>query len=232
MAALAWAGRHEDAIALATTALAGERLAPRIASIFSTCAPESHIALGKLDAARRRCAGDARLAKRARKHRAACTGAQSPAFVEIRSGNSRDGRQDARATRGKRRTAAGDKALEAHEPCCASARRSSESRDNEDAATASALAARMFKALGQPVYEGRALWALSAARSGQGRRRPRPTGAAHGRWHSPERSGDLYGIGNAINMLTFHEPDIASAAPAARSRSPRSAPPATSSARR
>ena len=83
-------------------------------------------------------------------------------------------------------------------------------RDSEAGARTCAQAARMFKALGQTVNEGRAWWAVSAARGGQGRAEEGDR-AAHKALALARRSGDLYGVGNALNMLTFHEPDIAKA---------------------
>ena len=69
-------------------------------------------------------------------------------------------------------------------------------------------AAALFKALGDPSGQGRALWVVSMWRGRQGR-------AAEGNQAAAEalalcRScGDLYGAGNALNMLVFHEPDLA-----------------------
>ena len=49
---------------------------------------------------------------------------------------------------------------------------------------------------------------MSAARSGQGRVADADR-AAREALELARRSGDLYGVGNALNMLTFHEADIA-----------------------
>ena len=79
-------------------------------------------------------------------------------------------------------------------------------RDNGRGRTRAAGGAHVQGA-GATVYQGRALWAplRRAQRTGELGGRDR---AANARWGSPA-SGDMYGIGNAINMLTFHEPDIA-----------------------
>jgi GAF domain-containing protein/CheY-like chemotaxis protein/tetratricopeptide (TPR) repeat protein len=81
-------------------------------------------------------------------------------------------------------------------------------RDSGRAVRSCTQAATLFKALGQTTNEGRAWWGVSAARSGQAR--PEDADRAAQRALSlARRGGDLYGVGNAINMLTFHEPDIA-----------------------
>ncbi|MGH8801436.1 MAG: GAF domain-containing protein, partial [Casimicrobiaceae bacterium] len=79
---------------------------------------------------------------------------------------------------------------------------------NEASARNAARAAKRFASLGQPALQGRALWALAAARSDQGRAadcdRAATEALALGR-----RTGDLFGAGNALNMLMFNEPDLA-----------------------
>ena len=203
---LARSGQHHKAIEVATAKLAAAKLASSDRLDLLDARAESYIALGDLD----RAAADAQamleLAKRARKPALLAQALNRRAYVDIRTGRSRDA------------VATADAALHA-------ARRSKDSpleamallrkgealfriRDNELAARTCAQAARMFKALGQTVYEGRAWWGISAARGGQGRAAEGDR-AAQKALTLARRSGDLWGVGNALNMLTFHEPDIA-----------------------
>ena len=80
--------------------------------------------------------------------------------------------------------------------------------DFEKAARHAARAAEMFHALRQPAEEGRALWAVAAARSSQGRAAESDQ-AASAALALCRGAGDLYGAGNALNMLIFNEADLA-----------------------
>ena len=206
VAALAASGRHEEAIALATAMLGEARLAVADRLEILDLRAESHIALGDLDSAR--ADADAMLdhARRARKPAFQAQALSRCAYVEIRSGKSRDAVTTAdSALQAARR--ARQRPLEA-----VALLRQAEAlfriRENERAAKSATQAARLFKALGQPAFEGRAWWATAAARAGQGRGEEADR-AAHKAAALARRSGDLHGLGNAINMLTFHEPDIA-----------------------
>ncbi len=80
--------------------------------------------------------------------------------------------------------------------------------DNKASAKSAASAAQLFAALGQPVEQGRALWALAAACSNDGRAADSDRAASEA-VALARRSGDPFGLGNALNMLTFNEADIA-----------------------
>jgi GAF domain-containing protein/tetratricopeptide (TPR) repeat protein len=72
----------------------------------------------------------------------------------------------------------------------------------------SAQAAREFKALANTRYEGHAHWGCSASLSRLGKSEAADR-AARKAVSLARACGDLAGLGNALNMLTFHEPDIA-----------------------
>ncbi|HKN08103.1 MAG TPA: GAF domain-containing protein, partial [Pseudomonadota bacterium] len=80
--------------------------------------------------------------------------------------------------------------------------------DFELAARHSQRAAKLFRALQRPAAEGRALWVLAAVRSAQGRA-TEATQAANAALALCRQAGDLYGAGNALNILVFSEPDLA-----------------------
>ena len=79
---------------------------------------------------------------------------------------------------------------------------------NEPAVQNATRAAAMFESIGQPANQGRAMWSLAATLSNQGRAQACDK-AANAALTLGRRCGDLYGVGNALNMLMFNEPDIA-----------------------
>ena len=81
-------------------------------------------------------------------------------------------------------------------------------RDNGQAVQTAARAVQLFKKLGDLAGEGRTWHAIASARSGQGRAADANT-AAHKALALAGRCRDLIGAGNASNMLTFNEPDLA-----------------------
>ena len=80
-------------------------------------------------------------------------------------------------------------------------------RINDRASKSANQSIALYRKLGQPVGEGRGWWALSAACSGLGKVADADRAAAKA-LALAKRSGDLWGVGNATNMLTFNEPDI------------------------
>jgi GAF domain-containing protein/DNA-binding response OmpR family regulator len=80
-------------------------------------------------------------------------------------------------------------------------------RRDETAATNAKRAAELFQSLGQASGEGRALWAIAAAVSnlGHAAESDRAASAALALCRS---CGDMYGVGNALNMLMFNNADF------------------------
>ena len=78
---------------------------------------------------------------------------------------------------------------------------------SEEAIRNASVAAGLFKELGQPAGQGRAMWAISAAQSRLGHA-GEASGAAAEALALGRSCGDLYGAGNALNMLMFDEPDL------------------------
>jgi len=203
---LARSGQHAKAIELATAGLGAARLALSERLDLLDLRAESYIAMGDVT----------RAAEDAETMLAAARGARKPAFiaqaltrrayVEIRNGRSRDAIPTAEAALQAARKS-GLPALEAM-ALLRLGEAQFRQRANEQAVKTCTQAARMFKALGMAVYEGRARWGVSAARSGQGRVAEADR-AAREALDLARRRSDLYGMGNALNMLTFHEADIA-----------------------
>ena len=202
---LAWAGQHAQAIELATAALAatGANVADRLELLDLRA--ESHVAQGELD----RASADAQtmldLANAARTAAPKAQALNRKALVQMRQGDTEPAVATAamalKAARQSRRA-----------PLIAmSLLRLSEAQFREnlsiEAVRSAKEAAAMFQALGLPVGHGRGLWAVSAAESRLGHadeaNQAASEAAAMGR-----SCGDLYGVGNALNMRMFNEPDL------------------------
>ena len=209
IAALAFAGRHAQAIEKASEALAARLSSAERLDLLDLRA-ESALALGDIARAVADAQAMCDIAKRSRDATFLAQALNRRAFVEIRSGNSRtaiDTAQEARkaARSARRRDLEGISLLRLAEA-------QFRVRSNEPAVKAALAAAQLWKTLRQPMYEGRALWAVAAARSGQGRVADADA-ASRQAVDLARTSGDLYGLGNALNMLTFHEPDLAARKP-------------------
>ncbi|HEX9277533.1 MAG TPA: GAF domain-containing protein [Casimicrobiaceae bacterium] len=68
-------------------------------------------------------------------------------------------------------------------------------------------AAELFHSLGRSAEEGRALWVVAMVRSREGRAAESDE-AANAALALCRQAGDLYGAGNALNMLTFNQADV------------------------
>ncbi len=128
------------------------------------------------------------------------------AIIEIRSGRARDAVKTADDALAAARRAK-DPALEAA-VLFTLGEAQFRMRDLERGARSCVAAARIFKSLGMTQQYGRAMWGVSATRSHQGRGAEADR-AAREALAVARRCGDTYGAGNALNMLTFHETDIA-----------------------
>ncbi|HEX8739008.1 MAG TPA: GAF domain-containing protein [Casimicrobiaceae bacterium] len=206
VADLAWAGQHAKAIELATTALAAPRLLAARKIELLDLRSESHLALGNLDAAEADAATMGELARTSRSPELAARAGNRMALVRIRRSALRDAVVTATSAL-KAARASRQRLLEA-----SSLYRLAEAefriRDSDAAARHATRAAELYARLGQPALQGRALWALAAARSNQGR----VTDCEHAATEAlvlARRTGDLFGAGNALNMLMFNEPDLA-----------------------
>ncbi len=202
---LAWSGQHAAAIALSTTALAAASRGVSDRLDLLDLRAESFIATGDLARAGDDAATMRELARRARKPAYLALALNRLALVEMRQGKPQVALVTAEAALQAARLSK-QRSLEA-----SSLLRLAEAqfrmRANEQAAKTAMQAARLFESLGEVAGQGRAMWALSAARSGQGRVAEADRAAAEA-LALARRCGDLYGVGNATNMLTFHERDI------------------------
>ncbi len=205
VAALAAQGRHREAIDAATAGLSkAGRNAERIDLLDLRA--ESRIALGEVIEASQDAGAMLAAARAARKPALVAQALSRRTLVEIRAGRPRDA-----VSTGRDALQAAERSGDAF--CKAMAMlRLGEAEFRSGNASAghrlSAQAAREFKALANTRYEGHAHWGCSASLSRLGKSDAADR-AARKAVSLARECGDLAGLGNALNMLTFHEPDIA-----------------------
>ncbi len=205
VAALAAQGRHREAIDAATASLSrARRNADRIDLLDLRA--ESRIALGEVGKAAEDADATLAAARAAKKPALVAQALSRRTLVEIRAGRPRDA-----VSTGRDALQAAERSGDAF--CKAMALlRLGEAEFRSGNASAghrlSAQAAREFKALGNTRYEGHAHWGCSASLSRLGKSEAADR-AARKAVSIARACGDLAGLGNALNMLTFHEPDIA-----------------------
>ncbi len=204
---LAWSGQHAQAIGLATTALAATGLAVAAKLELLDLRAESHIATGDLASAAADADAMLALANRAK---SAAFGAQARnrlALVQMRNGEFGKAQASAAAAL-KLARQSGQVPLEAMSLFRLAEAQFRGKLISAEAVRNAARAAELFERVGDPVGQGRALWAVATASSDLGRvdecREAAETALAIGR-----RCGDLYGLGNAYNCLSYNLPDIA-----------------------
>jgi len=205
IADLAWAGQHAKAIELATAALTGKHTTAQQLELLDLRA-ESHIALGDL----RRAGDDAdamvKLARSAKTPGSMAQALNRRALVQMRSrefeaalATATTALRNAKKSKEKRLIAMSLFRL---------AEAQYRAEPVEKVLEYATEAAAIFKALGDPSGQGRALWVVSMWRGRQGRATEGDQAAAEA-LALCRSCGDLYGAGNALNMLVFHEPDLA-----------------------
>ena len=202
---LAWTGKHAAAIDRATRALADPGLPVAMQLDLLDLRAESCIARGDIDAANADASLMLDLARRARKPAFLAQALNRRALIETRRSEARLAVDTASEAIKAARKAKSPllEAMGLHRLAEAQFRQ----RMNGQAAKTGAQAVQLFRKLKAPVGEGRAWWAISAARSGQGRVVEADRAATQALTLA-RRTGDLYGAGNALNMLTFNESDI------------------------
>ncbi len=202
---LACAGRHDEALQAATEALTDEGLSAEQQVALLELRAESHIAVGALDRADADAQAMHALARRSPALRARACNCES--LVAARRG-------DANAA-----VAAATTALAAARRCRDPALeglslvRLAEAQyrtfDGHQGALDNATrAAAIFERLGDRARQGQAICVQGFAYSRQSRVAESRQAAAEA-LALAEASGDLQGQGNALNLLTYHMPDLA-----------------------
>ncbi len=204
---LAWAGQHAQAIEIATAALAVPGLGIGIRLDLFDLRAESFIAQGNLELASADAQTMLELADCAKTAASKAQARNRLALVQMRRGEFKAAVVSAtaalKAARQSKRAL-----LEAMSLLRLAEAQFRNRADLEAAVGYAERAAKQFHTLHRYADEGRALWAIAIARSSQGRAAEsnRAAGAALALCR---QAGDLYGSGNARNMLVFNEPDLA-----------------------
>ena len=204
---LQWAGHHARAIELATTALAAANPSPGERLDLFDLRAESFIALGELDHAAEDAAAMVDLAANSRGAATTARALNREALVLTRQ---RDWKGAIKSA-GKALVIARKAKNALLEGASLARLAEAQFRQRVDFKAAEQNATRaveIFRSMGEASSEGRALWVLSVALSNQGRVAESQQ-AARRAAELCRQAGDLYGAGNALNMLIFNEADLA-----------------------
>ena len=206
VAALAWSGRQQQAIAAATQALASAALDvdERIALLDERA--ESHLAIGEAAEAMADAQAMLALARgagaAAPMARALCRLSQ----MQVRQGDHRDAARAARAALAAA-CHSGEAGLEAL-ALLRLAEAQWRGRDARASLRGAEQAAVLFEQLGDPLWQGRSLWLQAVALDQLGS--TAESAAAAGRALAlAERTGDNAGLGSARNLVWRQHPDLA-----------------------
>ncbi|TMG89564.1 MAG: GAF domain-containing protein [Betaproteobacteria bacterium] len=202
---LAWAGQHAQAIELATAALATAGLSAGNRLDLLDLRAESFIAQGDLEQASADAAEMLDFANRAKTPGPKAQARNRLALVQMRKGEFKAAVASATAALKAARQSK-QVPLEAMSLFRLAEAQFRTRTDFEQAVRHAVRAAGLFRTLGRPADEGRALWVISMARSAQGLAAEADQ-AANAALALGRNSGDLYGVGNALNMLMFNEAD-------------------------
>ena len=207
IADLAWTGRHEQAVAAATRALADKSLGAAVRVAVLDLRAESLIALGDLEHAAADARAMAVLTRRERGARSRVLALSREGYVQARRGDPATALANAvAALRIARRS--GEPALIAL-ALWRLAQAQAQSRVDLDGAVRNATeAAARFEALGDQVHQGRAMLARAMASRASGQAAACMTAAAKA-LALARRSGDLFGQGGALNTLANTQSDLA-----------------------
>ncbi len=206
VARLAQTGRHAAAIETASAALDRRRLGTRERLCLLDLRANSLLALGQFEAATADAESMLELARASRQQAHLAQALVRRSTLETRAGRSRDALDTARDALAAAR-AANDPRIEV-DTLIRWADASMRMREARPSLVAAQEAARSAASLGLAEQEGRAWWCVSASRSQLGQVKAADA-AARKALAIARRCGDLVGVGNALNMLTFNEPDIA-----------------------
>ncbi len=200
------AGRHETAIELATAALTVPRLGAAERLDLLDLRAESFIAQGALDRAEADAQAMVEIANGAGKPALKAQAGNRLALIRMRRGNPEAAVATATAAL-KAARASKQPVLEAMALFRLAEAQSRAGKDDDQAVPNALRARKLFASLGDRAGEGRAMWVLSMSHSNHGRAAEADRAASEA-LALCRTAGDLYGAGNALNMLMFNEADI------------------------
>jgi GAF domain-containing protein/CheY-like chemotaxis protein/tetratricopeptide (TPR) repeat protein len=205
---LLWAGEHARAIELGTEVLSGSGLSLATRLDLLDLRAESFVAQGDLERARADAQAMLDLAERSNIAAFMAQARNRLALVQMRQGDAKIALESATAALAAARLSK-QSTLEAMSLLRVAEAQFRARFDFEQSARNGMRAVKLFQALGETANEGRAHWAIAVARNSQGRA-IESVHAANAALMLCRQAGDLYGAGNALNILVFNEPDLAS----------------------
>ncbi len=205
--ALAWSGRHAQAIELASRELGSSHLKMDSHLTLLDLRAESYIALGKLDLAEKDAGAMMKLAKTANKNVYMAQALNRQAFVQMRTGDLKAALKNATSSVRMVGKASRLSSLRAQSLLCLSETQFRAGK-NKAAIDAAQSAIELFRSTDNSSGAGRAYWVLSIAyhrlnQAGDSRK------SAQAALELCQQADDQYGVGNAYNVLCFTDVDIA-----------------------
>ena len=207
IAALAWSGQQAQAIALATEALDAAGLSAEHEIGLRVLRAESHLLLGNMASADDDARAAQRLARRSRDPALQARALNLQTLLQFQSGEMNAALAAAKAG-AKYASRSGDPLLQALSLLFLGRAQSLSGADLASGVDKMARAGALCAALGQPAWQGRALYfqAVALFRQGQAADAERLANEALA---LARQSGDLRNQGNTLNLLTFTTVDEA-----------------------
>lgn len=202
----AWNGRHTETITLCTQALTADNLDSATQLNLLDTRAESYIARGRFDDA----AADAQtmrdLAQPANTPAYTAQALNRTALIQMRQGKLQDAVDTATAALAAAQESQQQSLIAAS--CFRLGEAYMRTQENERVLVYGQKAVEAYAALGDLSGQGRALWIMSSACVPLGR----PEESRHYNQNALllcQQAGDLYGVGNAFNISTWTEDDLA-----------------------
>ncbi len=204
--AMAWAGRHAEAIALCTETLAATRVKAALRMNLLDLRAESFIALGDLDHAAADAAAMQKLARDQGKEALKAQALNRKALVQMRRGDLKLAVKTASSAVSAARESRIETLFAASLLCVGEAHM--RTKNDRAAIAAAQQALELFVAHGEPSGAGRSHWVMAVVHYDFSR-------VESSRSHAEaalalcQQAGDLYGIGNAYTALSNSDIDLA-----------------------
>jgi len=208
---LAWTGQHAAAIDLATQALSTPKIKPTEQMSLLDLRAESYIAQGKLDLAMKDAKAMMKIAKSITNNQLRATALNRLVLVQMRTGDLKAAVKS--ATAAVKASSANRKSQIANRQSHALAlfrlaEAQYRTRQNEAAVETAQKAIALYQELSDLSGAGRAYWALAMAYFNLSRAEDSRS-AAKTALELCQQAGDGYGIGNALNIITITDADLA-----------------------
>jgi GAF domain-containing protein/CheY-like chemotaxis protein/tetratricopeptide (TPR) repeat protein len=203
---LSWTGQHAAAIDLATQILSAPKLKPAEQMSLLDLRAESYIALGQLDLAMKDAKEMGKVGRTSKGKSLQAQALNRLALVQMRTGDLNGAIKSATTAV---KTKHNNPALRA-ESLFRLSEAQFRTQKNDDSIKNGKKAVELYLALGDLSGAGRAYWAMANGYE-QNRQIENFQEAIQKSFEYCQQAGDYYGIGNALNIMSVIEPDIAKA---------------------